>query len=127
MLARARAGTRAARKFWRFSSKGQNAQKPRDGKNPQNGQKHFGFWERPTFLKSGQKFRAFKILPSDYAKRARGRGGEEGARGRATAEDGGGGETPPPFLPSLPGRCRYAHPRNQVSAAAPAVGVLATL
>ena len=39
----------------------------RDGKNPQNGQTHLSFWQRPTFLKSGQNFRASKILPSDYA------------------------------------------------------------
>ena len=52
--------------FGDFRQKCQNAQKPRDGKNPQNGQKHLGFWQGPTFLKSGQNFRASKILPSDY-------------------------------------------------------------
>ena len=38
----------------------------REGKNPQNGQKHLSFWQRPKFLKRGQIFRASKILPSDY-------------------------------------------------------------
>ena len=63
--ARARA-VRARRNFGDFRQKCQNAQKPRDGKNPQNGQKHLSFWQRPKFLKSGQNFRASKILPSDY-------------------------------------------------------------
>ena len=59
--ARARA-VRARRIFGDFRQKCQNAQKPRDGKNPQNGQKHLSFWQRPKFLKSGQNFRASKIL-----------------------------------------------------------------
>ena len=51
------------RKFWRFSSKVSKATRRQKSSK---WSKALGFWQRPKFLKSGQNFRASKILPSDY-------------------------------------------------------------
>ena len=64
--ARARA-VRARRKFWRFSSKVSKVSKATRRQKSSKWSKALGFWQRPKFLKSGQNFRASKILPSDHA------------------------------------------------------------
>ena len=58
--------TRAA-KILAISSKVSKRSKATRRQKSSKWSKALGFWRRPKFLKSGQNFRASKILPSDYA------------------------------------------------------------